>query len=90
MARSMNPNSAGSQFFIAFEDAPHLDRRYAAFGRLQRHGRSRPHRFLRNMMDEANEDQVIKTITISKLTPSYAGIRHFELCYIRFRHFLRV
>lgn len=34
MARSMNPNSAGSQFFIMVEDAPHLDRQYAAFGKV--------------------------------------------------------
>ena len=32
MARSMNPNSAGSQFFIMHADAPHLDGSYAAFG----------------------------------------------------------
>ena len=34
MARSMEPNSAGSQFFIMHEDAPHLDGQYAAFGRV--------------------------------------------------------
>ncbi len=34
MARSMMPNSAGSQFFIMHEDAPHLDGGYAAFGRV--------------------------------------------------------
>ena len=34
MARAMNPNSAGSQFFIMHEDAPHLDGQYAAFGKL--------------------------------------------------------
>lgn len=34
MARSMNPNSAGSQFFIMVEDAPHLDGQYAAFGKV--------------------------------------------------------
>lgn len=34
MARSMNPNSAGSQFFIMHKDAPHLDGQYAAFGRM--------------------------------------------------------
>ena len=34
MARSMNPNSAGSQFFIMHEDAPHLDQQYAAFGKV--------------------------------------------------------
>ena len=32
MARTMAPNSAGSQFFIMHEDAPHLDGQYAAFG----------------------------------------------------------
>lgn len=34
MARSMNPNSASSQFFIMHDDAPHLDGSYAAFGRV--------------------------------------------------------
>ena len=34
MARSSSPNSAGSQFFIMHEDAPHLDGQYAAFGKL--------------------------------------------------------
>lgn len=34
MARSMMPNSAGSQFFVMHEDAPHLDGGYAAFGRV--------------------------------------------------------
>lgn len=34
MARSMNPNSASSQFFICHEDAPHLNGSYAAFGML--------------------------------------------------------
>ena len=34
MARAMNPNSAGSQFFIMHQDAPHLDGQYAAFGHL--------------------------------------------------------
>ena len=32
MARAMNPNSAGSQFFIMHTDSPHLDGEYAAFG----------------------------------------------------------
>ena len=34
MARSMMPNSAGSQFFIMHKDAPHLDGAYAAFGKI--------------------------------------------------------
>ena len=34
MARAMNPDSAGSQFFIMHKDAPHLDGEYAAFGKV--------------------------------------------------------
>lgn len=34
MARTMVPNSAGSQFFIMVADAPHLDGEYAAFGKI--------------------------------------------------------
>ena len=34
MARTMDPNSAGSQFFIMVADAPHLDGQYAAFGKI--------------------------------------------------------
>ena len=34
MARAMNPNSAGSQFFIMHQNSPHLDGQYAGFGRV--------------------------------------------------------
>ena len=34
MARSQDPNSANSQFFICFESAPHLDRQYTVFGKV--------------------------------------------------------
>ena len=34
MARAMHPDSAGSQFFIMHEDAPHLDGQYASFGKV--------------------------------------------------------
>ena len=34
MARSQNPNSANSQFFICLDAAPHLDRQYSAFGKV--------------------------------------------------------
>ena len=34
MARTMDPDSAGSQFFIMVDDAPHLDGEYAAFGKV--------------------------------------------------------
>ena len=33
-ARSADPDSANSQFFICFEDAPHLDRNYSVFGKV--------------------------------------------------------
>ena len=58
--------SAGSQFFIMVEDAPHLDGQYAAFGKVTK-GMEEADRIVsvpRNMMDKPNEDQVIKTITI--------------------------
>ena len=34
MARSANPDSANSQFFICFKSAPHLDRQYTVFGKV--------------------------------------------------------
>ena len=34
MARTMMPNSAGSQFFVMHKDSPHLDGEYAAFGKV--------------------------------------------------------
>jgi peptidyl-prolyl cis-trans isomerase B (cyclophilin B) len=34
MARAMDPNSGGSQFFIMHQDSPHLDGSYAAFGKV--------------------------------------------------------
>ena len=36
MARSSDPNSANSQFFICFDDAPHLDRNYTVFGKVNK------------------------------------------------------
>ena len=34
MARTNDPNSAGSQFFVMHDDSPHLDRQYTAFGKV--------------------------------------------------------
>lgn len=34
MARTNNPNSAGSQFFVMHKNSPHLDEQYAAFGKV--------------------------------------------------------
>tara|TARA_B100000029_G_C17248280_1_gene841748 strand:+ start:8 stop:556 length:549 start_codon:yes stop_codon:yes gene_type:complete len=36
MARSADPNSANSQFFICFDSAPHLDRQYSVFGQVMK------------------------------------------------------
>lgn len=66
MARSMKPDSAGSQFFIMTEDAPHLDGMYAAFGRVT-DGMEEVDRIVsveRDMLDKPKKDQVIKTIRI--------------------------
>ena len=35
MARTMDPNSAGSQFFLCLENVPHLDNQYTAFGKAK-------------------------------------------------------
>ncbi len=64
MARAMNPNSAGSQFFIMVADAPHLDGQYASFGKITS-GMDVADRIVsakRNMMDKPLVDQKIKSI----------------------------
>lgn len=66
MARAMNPNSAGSQFFIMVEDAPHLDGQYAAFGKIIE-GMDAADTIVmtkRDMMDKPKVDQVMKKVTI--------------------------
>jgi len=66
MARSMMPNSAGSQFFIMVADAPHLDGDYAAFGKIIE-GMETADNIVkqpRNGMDKPNTPQVMKKVTI--------------------------
>lgn len=66
MARAMDPNSAGSQFFIMVADAPHLDGQYASFGRVTE-GMEVADEIVgqrRNMMDKPRVDQVIKSIRV--------------------------
>ena len=65
MARSMNKDSASSQFFICFEDAPHLDGEYAAFGKVVE-GMEVVDSFAdvpTDYMDKPTEPIVIKTMT---------------------------
>ena len=66
MARAMDPNSAGSQFFIMHKDSPHLDGQYAAFGKVLE-GLDVVDKIANvktNASDKPIEPQVIKTITI--------------------------
>ena len=67
MARSMMPNSAGSQFFIMHKNAPHLDGQYAAFGKITENAQAAVDisRVNRNMYnDMPKKPQVIKTIRV--------------------------
>ncbi|QRN84602.1 peptidylprolyl isomerase [Clostridia bacterium] len=66
MARTRVPDSAGSQFFIMVEDAPHLDNEYAAFGRIieNMEEAERIVRVDRNASDKPKEPQVMKTVTV--------------------------
>ncbi len=67
MARAMDPNSAGSQFFIMHADAPHLDGAYAAFGKVVE-GMDVVDEIAAvevNRMDRPVVDQVMKEVTLS-------------------------
>ena len=66
MARAMHPDSAGSQFFIMVEDAPHLDGQYASFGKLIE-GLDVATKIVntkRDYSDKPYEDQVMKKVTV--------------------------
>ncbi len=66
MARAMDPNSAGSQFFVMVEDAPHLDGQYAAFGKVTE-GMDTADYIVsrrRDWNDRPLEPQVIKSIDV--------------------------
>jgi peptidyl-prolyl cis-trans isomerase B (cyclophilin B) len=66
MARTQDPNSAGSQFFIMAEDNPGLDGQYAAFGKVLE-GIEVVETIVsveRDNMDKPLEDQKIKTMTV--------------------------
>lgn len=73
MARSMMPNSAGSQFFIMHEKAPHLDGAYASFGKVIE-GMDVVDRIAnvdRDYMDKPYEAQRIKSITVDTFGVTY-------------------
>lgn len=80
MARTMIPDSAGSQFFIMVDDAPHLDGKYAAFGRVTE-GMDVADRIVsskRNAMDKPLEDQRIKKVTVETFGADYSDVERLQ------------
>lgn len=73
MARSMMPNSAGSQFFIMHKTSPHLDGEYAAFGKVI-DGMDCVNAIAETQTDYSDrpvEDQVIKSMTVNTFGIDY-------------------
>ena len=73
MARTMIPDSAGSQFFIMHKNSPHLDGAYAAFGRVIE-GMDVVNAIAEtptDYMDRPMEDQVMKTVTVETFGVDY-------------------
>jgi len=74
MARAMHPNSAGSQFFIMVEKAPHLDGQYAAFGKVIE-GMDVADAIVATKCDwndRPREDQRMKKVTVDTFGVEYA------------------
>ena len=74
MARSMRPDSAGSQFFIMHQNAPHLDGDYAAFGKLIE-GEDVLDKIAgvdTDYSDRPRKPQVMKTVTVDTFGVDYA------------------
>ena len=73
MARSMMPDSAGSQFFIMTSDSPHLDGQYAAFGKVLE-GMVVADAIVsvkRDRMDKPLEPQTMKSIRVETFGQTY-------------------
>ena len=73
MARSMMPNSAGSQFFVMHKTSPHLDGDYAAFGKVIE-GMDVVNKIAEvktNFSDRPVEPQVMKTVTVDTFGEEY-------------------
>ena len=73
MARSMMPDSAGSQFFIMHKDAPHLDGQYAAFGKVVE-GMDVVNQIAEtdtDFSDKPYDDQIIKSIKVETFDVDY-------------------
>ena len=73
MARAMDPNSAGSQFFVMHKDAPHLDGAYAAFGKVIE-GMDVVNKIAETATDHNDrplEKQVMKSVTVDTFGVEY-------------------
>lgn len=73
MARAMHPNSAGSQFFIMHQAAPHLDGAYAAFGKVTE-GMDVVNKIAETATDYSDrplEPQVIRSMTVETFGTEY-------------------
>ena len=73
MARTMVPDSAGSQFFIMHEAAPHLDGEYAAFGKVIE-GMDVADTIVnadRDRMDKPKQEQRMKSVTVETFGVDY-------------------
>ena len=73
MARSMHPDSAGSQFFIMHKNSPHLDGSYAAFGKITE-GMDVVNKIAECRTDYSDrpvEEQKIKTMTVDTFGETY-------------------
>lgn len=73
MARTMMPDSAGSQFFIMHENSPHLDGAYAAFGKITE-GMENVNKIAETATDYSDrpmEPQVMKKVTVETFGETY-------------------
>lgn len=73
MARSMHPDSAGSQFFIMHKKSPHLDGAYAAFGKVIE-GLEYVNKIAETNTDYSDrplEPQIMKTVTVETFEATY-------------------
>lgn len=79
MARSMMPDSAGSQFFIMHKDSPHLDGEYAAFGKVIE-GMDIIDKIANVKTDRADrpvEEQKIKKVTVETFGENYPEVEKY-------------